>query len=449
MQGSWKLVLPVGFVLYSLPLFLRVNGTADYIIDEEFHIPQGMAFCRKQFDVWDNKITTFPGLYLLALVLHPFNGCSVTGLRLLSLAGAGINILLMYKIRRRTLAGTGGNAYAAHEAITLSVLPPLYFFSHLYYTDTLSLTMVLLFYNYWQQEAHLPAAVWGAASVLMRQTNIVWVCMCCGITILDTLVQQCTKTRPESKQQIRLFGSELWLQLLGSPQLVCNCILRILAKCCFYASIILPFIGFICINGSIVVGDKSAHEASLHLPQLFYFTIFAAGFGISNTLRQLRFAFGLLRRNLLLTLVGILLIATVVHFNTVVHPYLLADNRHYTFYVWSRLYGRFWWFRYAMSPIYLLALVLLCCGLRHMPDSFKLMFPLSLLLVLCFQRLLELRYFLVPYVLFRLHTRPARKGFAEWLELGVHLLLNVVTFYVYFTKVFYWQNYRKPQRIIW
>ncbi|KAH8411128.1 hypothetical protein KR222_003841 [Zaprionus bogoriensis] len=449
MYGSWKLVLPVGFVLYSLPLFLRVNSSSDYIIDEEFHIPQGLAFCRKQFDVWDPKITTFPGLYMIALVLEPFDACTVTGLRLLSLAGAGINILLLYKIRRRTLAGTGGNSYAAQEAITLSVLPPLYFFSHLYYSDTLALTMVLIFYNYWQQDAHLPAAVFGAASVLMRQTNIVWVGMCCGMTILNTLVQQCAKTRPANKQQLRLFSTELWLQLMGSPQLICSCVLSILGRCCFYASIILPFVGFVCINGSIVVGDKSAHEATLHLPQLFYFAIFAMGFGISNTLRQLHSALLLLRRHKLLAALCILLIAAVVHFNTVVHPYLLADNRHYTFYVWSRLYGRFWWFRYVMAPLYLLAITVLCCGLRHTADSFKVMFPLALLLVLCFQRLLEVRYFLVPYVLFRLHTHPNRKGFVEWLELALHLLLNVVTFYVYFTKEFYWHNYRTPQRIIW
>jgi len=46
----------VGFVLYSLPLFLRVNGTSDYVIDEEFHIPQGLAFCRKEFDVVREKV---------------------------------------------------------------------------------------------------------------------------------------------------------------------------------------------------------------------------------------------------------------------------------------------------------------------------------------------------------------------------------------------------------
>jgi len=91
----------------------------------------------------------------------------------------------------------------------MSVLPPLYFFTHLYYTDTLSLTMVLLFYNYWQQEAHLPAAVFGAASVLMRQTNIVWVCMATGMTVLDTLVHQCIRTRVVPKDKIRLLGKEV------------------------------------------------------------------------------------------------------------------------------------------------------------------------------------------------------------------------------------------------
>lgn len=91
----------------------------------------------------------------------------------------------------------------------MSVLPPLYFFSHLYYTDTLSLTMVLLFYNYWLQEAHLPAAVFGAASVLMRQTNIVWVCMATGMTVLDTIVQQCAQSRSVAKSKVRLLGTEV------------------------------------------------------------------------------------------------------------------------------------------------------------------------------------------------------------------------------------------------
>lgn len=35
-----------------------------------------------------------------------------------------------------------------------------------------------------------------------------------------------------------------------------------------YIVVIVTFIGFVFMNGSIVVGDKSAHEAAMHLPQV-------------------------------------------------------------------------------------------------------------------------------------------------------------------------------------
>ena len=34
--------------------------------DEWFHIPQTQQYCRGNYQHWDPKITTFPGLYLLA-----------------------------------------------------------------------------------------------------------------------------------------------------------------------------------------------------------------------------------------------------------------------------------------------------------------------------------------------------------------------------------------------
>jgi len=35
-------------------------------MDEVFHVPQAKHFCAGRFHVWDPKITTFPGIYLLA-----------------------------------------------------------------------------------------------------------------------------------------------------------------------------------------------------------------------------------------------------------------------------------------------------------------------------------------------------------------------------------------------
>jgi alpha-1,2-glucosyltransferase len=36
-------------------------------LDEVFHIPQAQIYCDGRFDIWDGKITTPPGLYVLLL----------------------------------------------------------------------------------------------------------------------------------------------------------------------------------------------------------------------------------------------------------------------------------------------------------------------------------------------------------------------------------------------
>lgn len=56
--------------------------------------------------------------------------------------------------------------------------------------------------------------------------------------------------------------------MLTSVPLLWRTMWQVVRQCCYYIVIILPFVAFVFINGSIVVGDKSAHEASLHLPQV-------------------------------------------------------------------------------------------------------------------------------------------------------------------------------------
>ncbi|XP_053951937.1 putative Dol-P-Glc:Glc(2)Man(9)GlcNAc(2)-PP-Dol alpha-1,2-glucosyltransferase [Anastrepha ludens] len=445
----WPVFLPILYLAFSLPLFLRVYATAPTVIDEEFHLRQGLHFCNKRFDVWDPKITTFPGLYLVSLILIPLGACTELGLRCISLAAATVNIIVLYKIRRRLLGGAYGQL-AALDAIIVGALPPLYFFSHLYYTDTLSLTTVLLFYYYWHKESHLQAAVYAAASVLVRQTNVVWVAMCFGIMALDVLSGNYARAKGIKRQQVELLNPKVLWSILTAYRLLGRSIWQILRKGCYYLIIILPFVFFVFLNGSIVIGDKRAHEATLHLPQIFYFSLFALIFGVSNTLHELRPTLRCLSREKLIVLFLFGIGMLTVKWNTLVHPYLLADNRHYIFYIWNRFYGRYEWFKYAMVPIYVFALALLHSGLQHMRTSFKLMFWIATVLVLCFQRLLELRYFLIPFVLYRLHTQPlVKRRWAEWLELGCYVALNAFTFYIFLTKEIAWKDYKEPQRIIW
>ena len=39
--------------------------------------------------------------------------------------------------------------------------------------------------------------------------------------------------------------------------------------------------------------------------------------------------------------------------NSIHHPFLLSDNRHYTFYVWHRIYMYHWLAQYLLVPAYL------------------------------------------------------------------------------------------------
>lgn len=56
----------------------------------------------------------------------------------------------------------------------------------------------------------------------------------------------------------------------------------------------------------------------------------------------------------IVTLACVGLAMLVVHYNTIVHPFTLADNRHYTFYVF-RLLLRYPIVRYAAAPVYLVS----------------------------------------------------------------------------------------------
>lgn len=37
--------------------------------DEIFHVPQAQRYCAGRFSEWDSKITTFPGLYVVAAAI--------------------------------------------------------------------------------------------------------------------------------------------------------------------------------------------------------------------------------------------------------------------------------------------------------------------------------------------------------------------------------------------
>jgi len=98
--------------------------------------------------------------------------------------------------------------------------------------------------------------------------------------------------------------------------------------------------------------------------------------------------------------------SVLVYSNTIAHPYLLADNRHYTFYAWRLLFGpgKPVYLRYLLVPLYVYGLYFVDRTLTRSSIAYKLAYWMVTPLVLCPQYLLEPRYFVVPYLMYRLHS---------------------------------------------
>lgn len=146
--------------------------------------------------------------------------------------------------------------------------------------------------------------------------------------------------------------------------------------------------------------------------------------------------------------IGTVLITIVVKFNTIVHPYLLADNRHYTFYVWNKFYGKYALARYAITPVYALALISLYQAINNKSAGFKLIFSICTFAAIAFQQLIEVRYFIIPFLLIRLNTSQMKSKNLV-LEFLSYILINAFVFLTFFSKEIHWSDYEQVQRLIW
>lgn len=186
--------------------------------------------------------------------------------------------------------------------------------------------------------------------------------------------------------------------------------------------------------------------------QICYFAVFAAFFGPQNVLMNITSVVRTILRkpNMIIALIAV--VVSIIHFNTIIHPYLLADNRHYTFYVWNRFLGRNDLTKYLAIPVYLIALVLLQQNLQRMNATLSHLFPIGLFATIGMQSLIEVRYFLLPYLILRLFFKDVKdKRYPIYLglELLFYILINIGSFYVFFTKEIRWKDFADIQRIIW
>jgi len=463
--------------LYSVLLtvigYIVNNEVPKPYMDEIFHIPATQRYCEGNYTYWDPKITTLPGLYIFSVgllqPLHFLSGavgpfpsfCSVAALRSVNLLVGLVNLVLIQGLVRARHGAKEGFSEARGwlQTLNLSLLPPLAFITTLFYTDSLSLCLVLLTISLHSAHQDWLAALAGFLSLLARQSNIIWVFLAgaqaAGTLLLGEVRAEQVRTKQPPVIHLTVWGQAVELcqgivsLVTSSPVRATVALGRLLVQTGGYILTGVAFLAFIHFNQGLVVGDRSAHQATLHIPQILYFSAFFTAFTAPLALLHLKDFTHWVRSNVIFVAVALFMLCMVVHFNTLAHPYLLADNRHFTFYIWRRLFMRHWSLKYLLVPAYIFSIYHICACLARAALMTKLLLPLCVLLSLIPQLLLEPRYFIIPFILIRLEVRPESLK-ALVFECIMLITVNLVTFYIFLFKPFEWEH--EPgelQRFMW
>lgn len=343
------------------------------------------------------------------------------------------------------------------SALVLSTFPVLYFFTFLYYTDAGSTFFTLFMYLMALYGCHKAAALLGVCAVLFRQTNIIWVAFCAGTVVAQKMdetwrTEQSKKRDEKSPSQVPLTINGVMrvirflLEFLKTP----NNIKAVFLSTWSYIAVAVAFVVFIVLNDGIVVGDRSSHEACLNFPQVFYFLSFTLIFSFPTSMsyqRVVRFLQTLRKQPFIYAILTMSFLFLVWKF-TYVHKYLLADNRHFPFYIWKRIFQRHDLVRFLLGPGYVFAAWNFLDTLRSKSLFWCLVFCTCLVAATVPQKLLEFRYFILPYLFYRVHV-PLPSLPRLLLEFSFYTAVNAATVYIFIYKTFQWPDSTAAQRFMW
>ncbi|KAJ5666854.1 Dol-P-Glc:Glc(2)Man(9)GlcNAc(2)-PP-Dol alpha-1-2-glucosyltransferase [Penicillium macrosclerotiorum] len=421
----------VPFALVLIPVWrTKVNAEVpEPYLDEVFHVPQAQAYWAHKWTHWDPKITTPPGLYLwsylLCAILLALRGSptqlDTEALRTTNVATTAVFLPFrlqtlsdaIHKVRNTRPLG----ARLSHTVLNICLFPPLFFFSGLYYTDILALLVVVEAYNWDLKRASggryailysLGFLAFGLLALVCRQTNIFWVSAFLGGLQVVRRVRHSSKACDSSDYSAivkRGLQNEIYDPLvseasledyvktgisfaaasLKNPFLVIGSIIP-------HLIILGAFGAFVIWNDGVVLGHKEFHTAGIHLAQMLYIWPYFMFFSwpiiavpVLNILlprhflpKYLNYGFPEKQKRLpgiLATLVALPVMVAIVHFNTVVHPFTLADNRHYVFYVFRLLLGVHPAIKYSAVLVYFLCgwAVISAFGFSHIQAPPKLL----------------------------------------------------------------------------
>ncbi|CAH8610512.1 unnamed protein product [Schistosoma margrebowiei] len=466
---SWMLITFTAAISCVLTyVFSRYQH--DPYMDEVFHVRQTLKYIQGNWKFWDRKITTPPGLYVAYVSAHRVLSSlgvlppepTAMHFRFSSVLFSIINHIIILRLVKIMKCNSPNIL-----AINIASEPLFLFFSAFYYTDHCSILFVMASVYFSLLHHDWLSALFVSYAVFTRQSNIIWVPLLMCIHTSGSLSQnmfghdRCSST---------MWIKRLLYMFITHPLSVILVILKsVLRPCLPFVLVLVSFISFVIINKGIVLGDREAHTAVLNIPQFFYFATFCAlstpiqfvGF-IINSIKSFKNllvhrSWRVLSIFLLLTLLFVLIIITSLKYCLFIHPYLISDNRHYTFYIWRKIIYRNVSTYYSLSVVYLVATAYfvntLFFSYRNIPFGpfiERLVLLVCTFIVVIASGLLELRYFLIPFALWRIFAFSHTHYKYLLCEVLWNLLIVFITAYLFIFKPFEWPS--EPgvyQRFMW
>ena len=200
----------------------------------------------------------------------------------------------------------------------------------------------------------------------------------------------------------------------------------------------------------IDLGDKNNHIAGLHLPQILYFAAFSTFFGLFrfNSIGSVITFVRLVKRNYVWSVIMVGLMTWTIKNFTIAHLFILADNRHFTFYIW-RYFLKVESLRLSYAPIYFYCSYALISTLAEAQSiAWILLYSVSVLMVLVPAPLIEFRYYIIPYLIASINSKKRTRYI--WMEIIMYIIVNAGTIYVFLQHPFQWnQDPGSKQRFMW
>ncbi|KAJ4455888.1 hypothetical protein; 2-glucosyltransferase ALG10-A [Paratrimastix pyriformis] len=427
-------ILVVVYALIGASVFLLMPQP---YMDEIFHVPQAQKWCNSDFS-WDPMITTLPGLYLTSLL---FLGPGILSSALLKVLGVDVDVagavcpttllrltnaffgLLTAWLLWELIPPARRTTSKVFKVLWILFCPVGFLYYFVYYTDAGALFWLLMGHYLLTKNRPFLSALACAAAVLFRQTSIVWVAYIAADHLLSDLESDLPECANLSLQGVFARFADL---------LRCAWKIKIylVKRYWGHVAVGIGFVLFVFLNGSLVVGDKEHHVAGVSFAQLLYFSLFVClAFGPLLVPLLIRAWKGFIRspRHFVALVVCIHLCLT---FGSVIHPYMLADNRHLSFALWKNvirpvstmhLPPKITWIDYVVGYLRdrrglrifatytLVSVPVTLAAMADIPLFHGILYIIALTLNLVPSSLFEPRYFLTPLTFLMLNYLQSTK----------------------------------------